>query len=122
MQSDDGAKKAWPWPAELDALVAAGQFHRLLFENEQVRVLRVTIKPGELVPVHTHRWPSVVQVESAGEFVRRDGEGNVTFDSRGSAAAPEGPPVQWLGPLSPHSVENVGKTEIRLFTVELKQG
>jgi hypothetical protein len=28
--------------------------------------------------------------------------------------------VRWLAPLPPHSVENVGKAEIRLFTVELK--
>jgi quercetin dioxygenase-like cupin family protein len=122
MQGKENAANSWPWPDELDALAAAGEFHRLLFENPQVRVLRVTIKPGEFVPVHTHRWPSVVQVESSGEFVRRDGKGKVTFDSRGAAAAPDGPAVQWLGPLPPHSVENVGKTEIRLFTVELKEG
>lgn len=122
MPGEGDAKKGWRWPKELDALRAAGRFHQLLFENEHVRVLRVTIKPGEFVPVHTHCWPSVVQVESSGDFVRRDGDGKVTFDSRDATTPTEGPAVQWLGPLPPHSVENVGKTEIRLFTVELKEG
>jgi hypothetical protein len=35
--------KAWPWPSSLDALVAAPQHHRLMYENERVRVLEVRI-------------------------------------------------------------------------------
>jgi hypothetical protein len=31
----------WPWPRELDALIAAPDSHRLLFENDRVRVLEV---------------------------------------------------------------------------------
>ena len=30
---------AWPWPGELDALVAAPGHHKLLLENDIVRVL-----------------------------------------------------------------------------------
>ena len=40
----------WPWPDSLDALVAAPRHHKLLFENERVRVLEVRIPPGDLVP------------------------------------------------------------------------
>jgi hypothetical protein len=129
MANGDTQKQEWPWPVELDALRAAGEYHRLIFENDRVRVLQVTIGPGEFVPVHTHQWPSVVHVESSSDFVRRDGEGNVTFDSRLAAASadtsgagsPSAPTIQWLGPLPPHSVENVGKSQIRLFTVEIKE-
>ncbi len=35
--------KAWPWPDSLDALRAAPNYHRLLFENDRVRVLEVRI-------------------------------------------------------------------------------
>ena len=35
-------------PEELDAVVAAPDNHEIIFENERVRVLRVTIQPGEL--------------------------------------------------------------------------
>ena len=111
---------AWPWPDNLDALQAAAEYHHLIFENARVRVLEVRIAPGQTVPVHTHRWPSVVQTQQLGAFVRRDGEGHVTFDSR-NGPQDAAPAVQWLEPLPPHSVENVGSQEIRLFTVELKE-
>lgn len=32
---------------------------RVLFENESLRVLEVTLEPGEEKPVHHHHWPSV---------------------------------------------------------------
>jgi len=114
-------KNDWPWPDSLDALTAAPQNHNLILENEQVRVLSVHIAPGDFVPVHTHRWPSVIYTLSAGDFIRRDGDGRVLADTR---SQPESKPstVAWLGPLPPHSVENVGESEIRLFSVELKPG
>jgi hypothetical protein len=112
--------EAWPWPDSLDALVAAPKHHRLLFEDERVRILEVRIGPGELVPVHTHRWPGAVCVVSGSDFVRRDDTGKVLFDSRTVGPAPSKPIVQWTEPLPPHTVENVGTSEILLFTTELK--
>jgi len=111
---------AWPWPEELDALIAAPKNHKRLFENERVRVLEVRIGPGEIVPVHTHRWPSVIQMQTGTHFVRRDGEGNVTLDTRTVGPAPKLPLTVWSAPLPPHSVENVGEEEIQLLSVELK--
>lgn len=111
---------AWPWPDSLDALTAAPEFHKLLFENERVRVLEVRIGPGEFVPVHTHRWPGTAYVVSASDFLRRDGEGKLLFDSRTAGPPPATPSTQWIDPLPPHSVENVGNAEIVLITTELK--
>lgn len=111
----------WPWRDSLDALVAAADYHRLLFENERVRVLEVRIGPGQLVPVHTHRWPSAVYVMRASDFIRRDGDGKLLFDSRTAGPPPATPTVQWTGALPPHSVENIGKSEILLITTELKE-
>jgi hypothetical protein len=113
----------WPWPASLDALSAAPRHHTLLMENDRVRVLETRIPPGEIVPVHTHCWPSVLYLLSAGDFIRRDPEGRILLDTRTtppqtkSAAAT----TQWWRPLPPHSVENVGKTEIRVVSVEIKK-
>jgi hypothetical protein len=112
---------SWPWPDSLDALVAAPDNHRLLFENEAVRILEVRIGPGQLVPMHTHRWPSSVCVVKSSDFIRRDAEGKLLFDSRTMGPPPSTPTVQWIGPLPPHSVENIGNSEILLFTTELKE-
>jgi hypothetical protein len=107
----------WHWPDSLDAVVAAPKHHKLILENERVRVLDTHIPVGDTVPLHTHRWPGVYYTVQASAFVRRDQEGNVTFDSRQS------PPLgtaNFLEYLPPHSVENVGDVEIHLISVELK--
>ena len=47
------------WDPELDAVAAAPDHHKVLFENENLRVLEVTLEPQDEEPVHHHRWPSV---------------------------------------------------------------
>jgi hypothetical protein len=108
----------WPWPDELDAVIAAPQHHRLVFENERVRILDTRIPVGDIVPVHTHRWPAVYYTLHFSHFIRRDGEGNILFDSRSN-----GKPLSfanWLDNLPPPSIENVGAAEIHLVSFELK--
>lgn len=107
------------WPDRLDALSAAPGFHRLLLENEAVRVLETRIGPGETVPLHTHRWPSLLYLLASADLVRRDVDGEVLSDSRESGAPPLGAAI-WTGPMAPHTVENVGAGEIRMINVELK--
>ena len=38
---------------------AAPKHHKVLFENECLRVLDVILEPNDEEPVHHHRWPSV---------------------------------------------------------------
>lgn len=47
------------WDPKLDAVIAAPKHHKVLFENERVRVLEVALEPNDEEPVHHHRWPSV---------------------------------------------------------------
>jgi quercetin dioxygenase-like cupin family protein len=108
------------WPAALDAMVAAPAHHEVLFENERVRVLDSCIKPGDTVPVHTHRWASVLYVLSTSDFIRYDTEGKAVFDSRTAESRLDSGAVLWSPPLHPHSVRNVGDREIRVISVELK--
>jgi hypothetical protein len=110
----------WPWTASLDALVAAPNHHRRIFENDRVRVLEVCIPRGETVPVHTHRWPAILYLQNWSDHVRRDETGNLIFDSRRAVTPPAVPSVVWCEPLAPHSVENVGETELRVLSIELK--
>jgi quercetin dioxygenase-like cupin family protein len=99
---------------------AAPDFHELLLENEKVRVLDSLLRPGESTPVHTHRWPSVLYVIGFSDFVRKDADGAVLFDSRQSETKPAPGQAFWSGPLSPHNVTNVGKSDIRIISVEIK--
>jgi hypothetical protein len=112
--------KPWPWPDTLDALTAAPEHHWLVFENERVHVLEVRIGPGEIVSLHTHRWPAALYLQGWSEHVRRDDSGKVIFDSGELVSPPRIPSVVWCEPLSPHSVENVGATELLVLSIELK--
>ena len=110
------------WPKESDALIAAPKNHKLLMENDRVRVLDVIIEPGETENVHSHRWPSVLYIISAGDFVDRDGEGHVIFDTRTLKTPLQMPLTMWKEPEAPHSAENLSKTTtIHLIRVEIKK-
>ncbi len=50
-------------PASFDAVAAAPKSHRVLLEDDEIRVLRVEVAPGVTEPVHDHRWPSVMYFE-----------------------------------------------------------
>jgi len=112
--------ETWEYPDSLDALLAAPESHRVLFENDDVRVLETRIGPGETVPLHTHRWPSVLYVLATAHHVRHDDKGGVISDTRTADAPPEPGTTMWLSARPPHTVENVDHSEIRLLNVELK--
>ena len=47
------------WDPALDAVAAAPANHKLLYENDNLRVIEVILEPDTEEPVHHHRWPSV---------------------------------------------------------------
>lgn len=104
-----------------DGPVAAPDHHKVVFENERVRILEFRVKPGEVVPAHTHRWPTVNYVLRLSDFLSFDADGNLKLDTRrGQFAAKEGE-VFCLPAFPPlHSVENIGRHELLGVTVELK--
>jgi hypothetical protein len=108
-----------PWPPELDAPTAAPHHHTLLFENDFVRVLDTRVPPGQTVPLHTHQWPSALYILSWSDFIRRDAEGLIIVDSRTIPKVPEQSAL-WSAALPPHTLENVGNSELRAISVELK--
>jgi len=73
-----GAENGWNWPPSTDAVVAAPESHRVLFENDDVRVLEVTIPAGHREPEHTHREPSVMIVDGPARIHYYQG-GALTF-------------------------------------------
>jgi len=108
------------WPEALDALTAAPQHHKLLFENEQVRVLETFIPPGEITAVHTHQWPATLYIVSWSDFIRYDANGNVVADSRTPNTLREPGTAIWTAPLAPHALKNIGDRDIHVIGVEIK--
>ena len=106
------------WSEELDALKASPEHHRLLFENEFVRVLDVLIRPGETTNIHTHKWPATVYSLSWSDFIRYDTEGNILLSSK-NLSNPSSI-AWWTEPIPPHSLKNTGNKEIHNICVEVK--
>ena len=104
------------WTPQNEALAAAPQHHTLLFENDEVRVLTVTIAPGAKEPFHAHRYPSVIYDEVPSHLVEYLVDGTkVDRSSRAAGGA------RWLPIGPPHALENVGTTPLRIVRVELKK-
>ena len=109
------------WPAELDAVIAAPNNHKILLENDQVRVLEVYLAPEEKEPLHHHKWPSVLYIQEAGDFVDYDSDDKVIFDTQKLSEPLSFPLTMTKKPEAPHSVVNLSKTKpIRLIRVEMK--
>jgi mannose-6-phosphate isomerase-like protein (cupin superfamily) len=105
------------WTPGIDALAAAPRNHKLLFENDEVRVLEVTVPPGVREPLHAHRYPSVLYYISAA---------HMTEYSPGVPAVDRGlkndGAVIFLPVGPPHQMENMesGKP-LKAIRVELKK-
>ncbi len=109
-----------PWPDELDALIASPQHHKLLFENDSVRVLDANIPPGEITAVHTHSLAASHLVISWSDFIRYDAEGIVLLDSRSIGKTIAQHTALWSEPLGPHALKNVGTNDLHIISVEIK--
>jgi quercetin dioxygenase-like cupin family protein len=103
-----------------DAMTAAAQNHKVLLENESVRVLETRIRPGERTAVHSHPWPAAMYVVSFSDFVRYDPDGKVLIDSRTMSSKPQSGAAVWSPAVPLHYIENVGNSDLLVVAVELK--
>ena len=93
------------WPPHLDALIAAPANHRLLHEDDEVRVLEVTVQPGERENLHHHRWPSIMVVLARPNYRNFDAGGNEIPPAGGTPASPVLPRALRLPPQRLHAIE-----------------
>ena len=114
------AKAECLWSTSQDAVQAAPLNHRVVLENDKVRVLDVIVPPHTKENIHAHCWPSVLYITEAGKYVDYDANGKVLFDSRSLTAAPPLPMTIWKDPEAPHAVENLDDKPLHLVRVELK--
>jgi len=101
------------FPQGYDAVTAAPDSHRVIFENELVRVLEVTMPPtGKMEPMHHHRWPGFfLDWDTGGKspHIRYHQPGNIVRDIQ-STDTPSHPghwSVHWMKPEPMHAIETV---------------
>ncbi len=66
MPTDSAQSDPSTWGPSFDAVTAAPQNHKVIFENDRLRVLEVTLHHEEEEPTHHHRWPSVFVLDQVG--------------------------------------------------------
>jgi mannose-6-phosphate isomerase-like protein (cupin superfamily) len=103
------------WKPELDATAAAPGNHKILFENDEVRVLEVTVAPGAREPLHVHRYPAVMVVDSSPHLVEHLQDGT----SRDLGVRQPG--TRWMPIAQGHAMENAGEVPLHAIRIELKK-
>jgi hypothetical protein len=103
----------------MDAPLAAPASHRVVLENERVRVLEVTIEPGVREPEHTHQAASVMIVDEPAQ-IRYYAAGALQFESSARTGSPPGVRVRWMEPEGPHAVQNIDQHRYHAVRIELR--
>jgi quercetin dioxygenase-like cupin family protein len=96
---------------DADPTITNPDFYRVLWENDDVRVLEYRDTPGEATTPHSH--PNTVMVTLT-EFARELSSG----DLHREVSLPAGVAV-WL-PAQSHSGKNIGTTPTHTILIELK--
>lgn len=108
-----------------DAVAAAPASHRVLMEDDKIRVLRVEVAPGATEPVHDHRWPSVMYFEQPQPItyiVYKLVDGRPVETSRVDAPALAVSLTVRGEPEELHAVKNRGSAPFLAVRVEFKDG
>lgn len=113
-------------PSSHDAVAAAPDNHRVVFENEKVRVLEVTIKPSEKEPFHEHPLFSVMNIFRGAPLRITQAtlqDGNIVTGKTIEVGKDNfQPPPLWMPPQGLHSAENTGTVVFLAYRIELKEG
>jgi quercetin dioxygenase-like cupin family protein len=96
-----------------DVLKVSPATNKVLVENQYVRVLQSTFRPGAKEPAHTH--------PAGWYYVTRAGTLKVTYaDGKVEMWTPKVGEQAWMEGEAAHSAENVGKTTLQYILVEVK--
>jgi len=127
--------KLWHWPDSMDSVNAAPKNHKLLFEDDHVRLLEVTVQPGETENMHGHKYPSVFMMDAPQpRIVNKNLDDNDALQPGAGRAGNRPPPPRNDGgevayptcramsnPQSPHQVTNVDTFPQHFYRMEFKK-
>jgi len=97
-----------------DPVKVAPTVYKVLVENERVRVLEATVKPGETVPFHSHpAYSAYFLAGGTARFFSSPTDTGVVVELKTGVA-------NWSDGET-HSAKNIGATTIRLLITELRE-
>jgi hypothetical protein len=119
----------WPYAPELDSIRAAPNNYKLLFEDDHLRLIEVTLRPGETEPVHTDPYPAVLALDAISGGpppTDRIVDPKSPFNGKGGHTggpppAFESPSCATSAPRAPHAMHNGGSTPLHYYRIEFKR-
>ena len=118
--SMDGSDPA-TWDPALDAVSAAPENHKVLYEDDVIRVVSVSIAPGKTEKPHHHRFPSVFVIDRMVQVRDFNGVTNEEIPLPLPKDVEFPITVKFL-PQPLHYVENVDTKPFHATRVEFKKG
>lgn len=96
-----------------DAVNVAGHLHTILYEDDKMRVLKVTVKPGDEAEMHWHpRNMNYILKSGSLKFIDPQNNSKEIFLNEGDVTS-------WKEP-GFHAVVNTGDSVVETVQVELK--
>jgi hypothetical protein len=106
----------------MEAVHAAANNHRVLFENDAVRLLEVTVQPGETEPLHWHMYPSVFAINGVQAGLTDHAVNSTTSRARQYEDADWSEPQCRTMPVqAPHQVTDVDSFPVHFYRLEFKK-
>lgn len=102
----------WHWDESHDAMQASTKNHKILFENDEVRILEVVINPREKEDFHTHRLKSVFIVDALADMRYFGPQGEIQYERKAPPADVFCTSVTWKEPEGLHAIENVSHDRV----------
>jgi mannose-6-phosphate isomerase-like protein (cupin superfamily) len=112
-------------------VLAAPDDYQMLYEDGHVRLLEVTVRPGETTPTHGHPYASVLAFDTVPdprEIVDTKLDPNSPLNGQGAGHGPAPsvfnmsvPTCTTVGPQAPHSILNKGDVPLHYYRIEFKR-
>jgi hypothetical protein len=121
----------WPYPIAYDAIQAAPANYKLLFEDGKMRLIEVSIRPGETTPMHGSPYPAVLAfntITNSADITdtKLDPASPLNGQGSGWGKAPhlynlKVPLCETMTARAPHAIHNGGATPLHYYQIEYKR-
>ena len=116
-----GHVSSWDHPDSMEAVHAAPGNHRVVYEDDRIRLLEVTILPGEKEPVHGHKYPSVFAFDAVQPALHDISPEGKPIEIKRGLLNNEFPACVSMGPQEPHAAQDVDTFPQHFYRLEFKK-
>ena len=117
----------WPYADAYDEVTAAGEFYRVRYEDQHIRLVEVGIVPGAHAKMHGDPYASVIAMDGPSPKIETqllDQNSNLNGQGAGHAPPPRGmqyPLGEADAPLAPRAISNIDTFPLHYFKIEFKR-